>query len=301
MNNEIKGTILALLTALISGFSIPLNKVFLVTLDPVLFTAIRATIIGAVFLVLSLYKNRFKADILKTKWHNLLVIGLVGGGLAFLLFFTGLKFTTSARGALLHKTLPVYVAILAYVFLREKISKYQSFAILAMLGGTIAIYFSQISPAVFFTNPQLGDALIILATILWAIEAVVAKKVMLGGDSNIGVSFVRMGFGAVFLWGVAAVLGKTSAVLALTSTQWLYITASTAILFAYVLTFYWSMKLINASKATALLLLAPVITLAISVFYLKETYTIIQLLGSAAILAGAFFMVRQKSEFVSGH
>ena len=48
MKNETKGTILAIAAAVISGFSIPLNKLFVVSIDPVVFTSIRSLLIGII-------------------------------------------------------------------------------------------------------------------------------------------------------------------------------------------------------------------------------------------------------------
>jgi len=53
MNKEVLGTTLALITAIISGFAIPINKVFVVDMDPMIFTAIRALVIGIIFFFLA--------------------------------------------------------------------------------------------------------------------------------------------------------------------------------------------------------------------------------------------------------
>ena len=55
MQKETKGTILALMAAVVSGVAIPLNKLFVLNPDPTVFTAVRAIIIGLMFLVISLY------------------------------------------------------------------------------------------------------------------------------------------------------------------------------------------------------------------------------------------------------
>ena len=150
MQKETKGTILALIAAVVSGVSIPLNKLFVVNLDPSVFTAVRAIIIGLVFLVIALYQSKSKhTRFKKVPWKYLIAIAIVGGSFAFLLYFTGLKLTTASRAAFLQKTLPLYTAIFAYIFLKEKITKKMSYAIAAMLIGTVMVYFAQVTPAPF--------------------------------------------------------------------------------------------------------------------------------------------------------
>lgn len=298
LNSEKIGTTLAFLTAIISGFAIFANKIFIVNLDPTVFTALRSFIIGLIFFVLAIAKSNFKIGVMKKfSWKYLIIIGLVGGGLAFLLFFTGLKLTTSGRAAFLHKTLPLYVTLLAFVFLREKITRKQQIALLLMIIGTCILYFSKTPPSQLWANPSLGDLLVISAVIFWAIENVIAKKVMRMKESNFVVSFGRMFFGSIFLFSSAIVLGKANLFLTITPEQFYNILFSTAILFGYVLFYYWSLKYINVSKASTILLISPVITLILGVTFLSEPATLMQLLGSAIILIGAYFISSVKSEF----
>ncbi|MFH1424620.1 MAG: DMT family transporter [archaeon] len=301
MNKEALGTLLAVLTAVVSGFAIPINKMFLVGLDPVVFTAVRALIIGVVFFIIASAQCKFDFKKFKqTQWSWLLLIGVIGGGLAFLLYFSGLQLTTSGRGAFLHKTLPLYVAVLAYVFLREKFDLKQSLALVAMLAGTAAIYYTQIAPGAMWANPGLGDVLIILGTILWAVEAIIARKVMKDGESNFVVVFGRMFFGALVLWGAVIVLGRWDLILELSAIQLRNLFISTGILTLYVLFWFGSLKFINVSKAAMILLLAPVISLIAGIYWFGEPAPMLQLVGSGLILIGAAFVVKMKSELVSG-
>jgi len=300
-NKELYGTILALLTAVVSGVAIPLNKFFVVGIDPTVFTAIRALFIGLVFLIIAGVQCKFDLKAFKkVSWSILFLIGIIGGGMAFLLFFHGLKLTTAIRGAFLHKTLPLFVAVLAYFILKEKITKKQWYALLAMFTGTILIFYTKIPISTFWANPQLGDILIIMATMLWAVENIFARSAMLKGETNFVVTFARMFFGALFLFAFVLVLGKFDVLLNLTYLQIRNLLISTGMLTLYVLFWYWSIKLINVSKAVMILLLAPVISLVIGAFFFYEPTPPLQLLGSALILAGAYFVVKIKSEFFTG-
>lgn len=298
MQKETKGTALALIAAIVSGISIPLNKLFIVNLDPSVFTAVRAIIIGIVFLIIALYQSISKhASFKKVSWKYLIAIAVVGGSFAFLLYFTGLQLTTASRAAFLQKTLPLYTAIFAYIFLKEKITKKMSYALVAMLIGTVMIYFAQVSPSALWQNPSLGDVLIIVATVLWAIEVVIAKKAMALGESNIVVSFARMFFGGLILFGVVLLLGKFGLLFSLSVSQWTNILISTILLFAYVLFWYWSIKYINVAKATTILLTSSVIAVGFAaLLFPGEPLPALQIAGSAIILIGAYFVGREKSE-----
>ncbi len=296
MDREQKGTILAFLTAAISGFAIFANKIFIVDLDPVIFTAVRAILIGALFFLISLHSFGWKFEkFRKVNWKYMLAIGIIGGGLAFLLFFSGLKLTTAGRAAFLHKTLPIYATLLACIFLKEVITKKQLISLFLMLAGLVAITSATIPPDTFWKDPAFGDLLVIGAAILWAAENVIAKKTLLQKESHFVVVFARMFFGAAFLFGVMLLMGKIDILFTLKQSQIFNLLASTAILAGYVLTYYWSLKFINLSKAATILLLAPVITLALSMAFMGEQPPMLQIAGSALILAGAFMIARVKS------
>ncbi len=299
MKKETAGTILALLTAFISGLAIPANKLFVVDLDPTVFTAIRALVIGIVFFIFASLQSKRK-KFKKVPWGYLLAIAIIGGSFAFLMFFTGLKLTTTGRAAFFHKTLPFYITIFAFLFLKEKINQRQALALVVMLIGCTFIYYSKISPSGFWSDPSLGDLLVVGATVLWAVESTIARKIMTKGESNFVVSFARMFIGGIILFAIVILQDKIGLLLALTTQQIINLTVSIAILFGYVLGWYWSIKLINVSKASTLLLLAPVISLILGVIIFNEPVPNLQLLGSALILIGAYFIVKIKSKFTTG-
>jgi drug/metabolite transporter (DMT)-like permease len=299
MKKEFFGTLLAILAAVVSGFSIVANKVFITDLDPTIFTAIRALFIGIICFMISSIECRFKYKKFKrVSWKYLIAIGFIGGAIAFLLFFTGLKLTTGGRAAFLQKTLPIYVMIFAFFFLKEKITKKQVFAFIIMFIGLIVLMSSQIEPSIFWPNPSWGDLLIIFATVLWAVENIISKYTMIKKESNFVVTFARMFFGAIFLFAIAVLWNKAYLLYQLTPQQTFNIYVSTIILFYYVFLWYWSIKFINVSKAATLLLLAPVISLFLGMIILDEPVPLLQLIGSALILVGAYVVSRTKSEFL---
>jgi len=299
MNKETKGTLLAFATAIISGISIPLNKLFVVNMDPTVFTAVRGFIIGLIFILLSWKTKKLRKDVLEgQKWLYLVLIGIIGGGLAFLTYFHGLQLTTSSRGAFLHKTLPIYTTILAFIFLKEKIPKKQLIALFLMIIGTIVIYLDKIQPSTFWSDPSFGDLLVIFATFLWAIENTISKKVMINGESNFVVSAARMFIGSLFLFGVVILFGKIDVLLSLSTKQIINLLVSTFILLGYVYCWYSSIKLINVSKATTILLISPVISMILGVVIFSEPTPLLQIAGSILILSGSYLISQVKSEFV---
>ena len=160
-----------------------------------------------------------------------------------------------------------------------------------MLFGLLLMELTKIS-----SGMRLGDILILSATVLWAVENTISKKVMLHKESNWVVTFSRMFFGSLLLFSIIFISGKTDLILSLSLQQVLYIFISGVFLLSYVLTWYWGLKFINLSKASTILLISPVISLILGFIWLGEQVFILQLIGSFLILIGAFVMIKVKSE-----
>jgi drug/metabolite transporter (DMT)-like permease len=127
------------------------------------------------------------------RWVGLGYVGVVGGGIAFVLFFDGLADTTATPAAFWHDTLVVWVALLALPLLRERLHWWNGAAIAVLVIGQIGIV-----GGVGHLAADRGELLVLAATLLWAVEVVVAKR-LLADMAPAAVALVRMGVGALAL------------------------------------------------------------------------------------------------------
>jgi drug/metabolite transporter (DMT)-like permease len=288
MNKENIGILFAIITALVSGVSFVANKFFLVSLEPTLFTSLRTFFVGIGFFLISFFKNKLSfKEFNKVSWKILLSIGFVAG-FGFLAFFNGLKLTTAGRAAFLNKLLPLFITVLAFAFLKERVKRIQIYSLIVMVIGAYLIS----SSAITF-DIAIGDLLVVIATILFAIENIISKYAMINKESNFVVSFCRMFFASIVLFSIVLLTGNFNQLLLLTSEQVLYIGISVSLLFLYVFFWYYSIRLINVSKASILLLLSPPISLFLSSLFLGEAVIPLQIIGSALILFGAFIVSKK--------
>lgn len=278
---EKKGVGLVLLTAAISGVSIFLNKFSVASIEPALFTTMKNLVV-AVFLVslfVALREWRTLRRLTRRQWLSLALIGLVGGSLPFLLFFTGLNMTSAAQAALIHKTLFVWVGILAYVFLRER------HGWRAVAGAALLLAGNALLLKVTGFAPTGGDLLILAATLLWAVEITLSRRFLVSEElPGRVVALGRMGFGSLFLLAYVAVTGPRAVPTEPASLLWVLLTA--ALLFGYVLTFYEGLARVPAMTATAILLLGSVVTTTLNLLW-NGTLAWPPLVGSLLLLAGA--------------
>ena len=126
MDNPTKGILLVFSTAIISGISIYVNGLAVKFSNPYIFTGIKNLLVGLAFLSLILLIKEWKSikALKRADWIKLILIGLVGGAIPFLLFFKGLSLTTAVKGSFIQKTMFIYVGFLAIIFLKEKLNSF---------------------------------------------------------------------------------------------------------------------------------------------------------------------------------
>jgi drug/metabolite transporter (DMT)-like permease len=248
----------ALATATISGFSVFVNASAVREFsDPVLFTTLKNAVAAVILVALAAFAVSRMPGSLRglgpRSLLGLLVIGVVGGGIPFILFFTGLANASAPAAAVIHKTLFVWVAILAVLLLRERLGPLTLVALGVLVGSQLLI---QPPAGLRWTG---GESLIAMATGLWAIEVIVAKRVLARVPSPVAAA-ARMGIGLIVLVGFLALSGGLSGVAQLTVIQWAWIAGTGLLLAGYVGTWYAALRRAPATAVTAVLTVGAPIT-----------------------------------------
>jgi drug/metabolite transporter (DMT)-like permease len=258
------GVLLAGLTALISGVAVFINgygvRAWAEVSDATTYTTLKNT--GAALILLALAYVRLvrggdspvDRNLVRRHRLGLVVIAVIGGSVPFVLFFEGLARATSPDAAFIHKTLLVWVAILAVWLLHERIGPLHIVAILVLVGGQIAF-----TGGIQQLEMGEGEAMILAATLLWAVETVVAKRI-LGEVPPLFVGVVRMAGGAALLLAYALAMGAFSRLgeVGPEHVAWIVVTALT--LSAYVATWFAALSRAQAVDVTAVLVAGAVVT-----------------------------------------
>lgn len=275
-----KGILLVLSTAIISGISIFINKFGVSVINPDVFAGLKNIAVAILFCCLLLFMKdwRLLKQLNKKQWFLLLMIGLIGGSIPFLLFFKGLSLTTGAQGSFIHKTMFIYVILMAVIFLKEKINKKILFGSLFLLLGNAFL--------LKFTPHDLGkgDLLIFLATLFWAIENIISKYTLENLPARI-VGWGRMFFGSVFILIFLIASGQINLIGNLNFIQINWVLITSIFLFVYVMTWYSGLKHLPVSVATPILLLGSLITTLLS-FIDSAVIGQNEVLGAGLILIG---------------
>lgn len=291
-----KGYFFVFLTAIISGFANFVHRFAVEAVNPYIFTWLKNLVV-ALFLtgvLLALKDWNIIKKLSKRQWFLLVIVGLVGGSIPFLLFFKGLSLTNAVKGAFFHKTMFLYVAILSYIFLKEKIGRRFLLGGLLLILGNL-IFFKTASYSINY-----GDLLVLLATLFWAIENTISKYILKELPSRI-VAWGRMFFGSLFIFVILLFTGQLSLLSTFSLSQINWILIGSIFLFGYVITWYKGLKYIPVSRATVILLLGSPITTLLSFFWTRQV-DMQGILASSLIVLGIVLVLglREIRDLIKG-
>ncbi len=282
------GILLVLLTVLISGVSNFVNfyAVGLSTGSDA-FVAVRNLVVAGVLGIMALLLVALRAPAVRSRltrvdWAKLGAIGILGGGIPFLLFFRGLQMAGASGAATAtfgYRALFLMAAVFGVVFLRERLSPRIALAAALLLAGN-ALLLSFTAP--IWTD---GTAYVLLATALWASEYTLSKHALRNLSPGT-VALARMGFGGAFILGYVGVSGQMGSVLTLSGPQWGWVLLSAILLVGFVTTWYAGLKSLDLSVATAVLVLAFPITWVLGALAGTSPVTLPQAAGVVAIVLG---------------
>jgi len=280
-----KGILFVVITAIVSGFSIFLNSFAVKGFDSSVFTFTKNTVVAILLftLIYAISKCSEIKSLRKKHWKDLMIIGLIGGAIPFILFFKGLQMSTGTMGSFIHKILFIFATVLAVFFLKEKPGKWMIIGGLGILTGT----YLMIRPDF---NLSMGHVLIFIAVVFWSVENILAKKALHDLSGNI-VALGRMFFGSLFILIYLVFTGKAQMIFSMSSDQYVWIIITSLLLLVYVISYYNGLKNITVTAATAILSLGAPITALLSLAYGTGKISVYDSIGILLMIVGSVLII----------
>lgn len=288
MQSKLKYAILlAIGTMLISGTNNFLTKIAVTVVEnPIVFTFLKNIVVALLLIgiVLVVGKWREIKQLNRGDTIKLLSIGVIGGSVPFILFFTGLSMIPAINAAFIHKMLFVFVALMAVPLLKERVGKLQLVALALLFGGNM----------ILFGLPNftfgLGELMVLGATLFWAVENIIAK-VALKRISSLLLAGSRMTLGSIIILAFIALQGNVGMIAGLGLAQWGWTLLTGLLLAGYVLTWYTALKYAPATLVASILVPATFITNILTATFTTHTISAQQLLSGALLLIGITILI----------
>lgn len=209
--------------------------------------------------------------------------GIMSSGLFILFRFLGLTQATGTFASLSQIVTTTLTALLAYVFLKERLSKQFWLLFIVIIG---AMYF--VSTGSLYLAPiQSGDILILFGTIFLASGNMFSKLAVEKVDAFI-VSIGRYLTGFILLLSFNFLFFSNSQLFSTLS----ILPILSGLLWALsVISFNLAIKRLNITLVTALLMISPTITMMLERFFLHYMFNPIQIIAAIIVMVSGIAIV----------
>jgi drug/metabolite transporter (DMT)-like permease len=292
LSNKAKAVFLTILAGALWGTSFPIIKIGLTTIDPFAFLFWRFFVSCVVLIAVMVLLKKFQFKIPDKKL--IIFLGVVNAA-GYLLQYVGMPYTTSAKAALFINLSAMWVAMLSPKLLGEHLSPKK---VAGVLFGLIGIVFvsTNLDFSALSQGQLVGDGLLIIAGVSWALFIIYNKKLVLTSTSA---TFQYMTW--VLIFTILAIVPFSvlsgPAFFALDAWAWAAIIYQAVV--CWVLPYYlWleGLKHLSASTSTVLLLSEVVVAVIASILVLQEPITIFSSIGALLIVI-AIVLVSVKGSY----
>ena len=223
------------------------------------------------------------------------LLGFIGITFHQWLQSTGLVTAQASTTAWIVATTPIFMALLGWLVLREKLTKFQIFGIvLATIGVLLVVSKGNLSALGLKGSVTPGDILIMISAPNWAIFSTLSRRGLKEHSAVLMMLYV-MSFGWLFTSALFFSGPGLFEISQLTLPGWL------SILFlgiacsglAYIF-WYDGLQAIPASQVGAFLYLEPLVAVVIAAIVLNEPVLLASLLGGGTILLGVWLVNRAR-------
>jgi DME family drug/metabolite transporter len=213
----------------------------------------------------------------------LVPLGLVGIGAFYLLYFFTVRESTVGTAAILLYSSPAFVALLAWIFLKESLGPLRLLALALTFGGIFLVVGGYEPGALEVSLPVLATGL--LSGLTYGLYSILGKPLAGHLEPAIILSYA-LGFGSVLL--VLAALPTFHTLVGLSSSSYALLVMLAVVHTALAFGLYTvGLKRLDAGQAAIVATVEPVVAGAIGVVLLGEELTALKVIGAILVLAGA--------------
>jgi drug/metabolite transporter (DMT)-like permease len=286
MNRRLAGALSGLIATSIWGGMYVVSDAVLDVVPPATLVLLRYVIALPVLWIAA--RMSHTRGIQRADWPMLALTAFVGFGVSLLAQFAGTKLSTAAAGALITSATPAFIVLFAGWVLHERASRRQWMGLAIATIGVLIVSLLDNQPATDeATNPLLGNLLLIVAAVSWALYSVLVR---LNSQkyTALAITVAVTALGIPIVAPVAAIELQTQTIGPLSLPAIfgiLYIgIGSTAIAF-----FLWnkSFELLDAATASLFFFAQPVVGTLLAAIFRGEQLGWSFFVGGALILLGA--------------
>ncbi|MGQ9781853.1 MAG: DMT family transporter [Nitrososphaeria archaeon] len=277
------GYLSGIVAAALFGSIATVGKVTVSDVNPILLSCIGYAIAT---IVLTPFARRSNFRLERRDYMLIFVATLFSSVMATVLYFMGLQWTTASDTAILSNGEQVFTILFAVLFFHEKLKKIDYVAMMMILAG-VFIVTTGLQPAHLLLEMTVGNLLVLLATMCWAVDNNVSK-IMTERMNVVRYAQVKSTLSGLILAAVVLLLGIP---LNVDSRQWPNIIFLGVVGYAASLYFFLqALKRIGTVKTILVFSTSAVFGLTFAVTFLKESMSVYQVVAIAIMMSGVYLM-----------
>jgi drug/metabolite transporter (DMT)-like permease len=287
---KLSGEMLSILSAIFIGISIPIGVVAAKSIGAFQ-AAVYIPLVSLVFLLAISIATKNKIEIRKMfRDHFKDTISMILSRPIFgdIILLYGFSLTTAIKASFMARLEPVFVAILGYMFLKDKISIRQTSLIFLMISG--AFLLSTGGDVKSITQTQIGDILVVIGTLVISYSYIPAKRIGKNIDP-LTTTITNNLAGGLILFPVMLILQINPFTINLDN-FWIIVARALTFSVLGLSLLFAALKKTKPWIVSSLISLSAVVGAMIGYFFLNESIGTIQIAGAAVILVSSYLMTR---------
>ncbi len=279
--------LLILLAIIFWGTSFVATKTVLNEIKPVTIIILRLILASVLLTIIALStKRKFSLNLKSHGWIFILALVAV-----FHLWIqvTGLQYTTASNTGWIIGTAPVFMAILGFVFYKEKITHLQFLGILVALAGLLLLIGKGDITSIGLIENQ-GDLLVLGSAFTWGVYSMVNKKISLSYSPLMTILYLFLMMAVIIIpFNLNTETISSVINLSFIGLMWILFLGIFCSGVAYVI---WAQALrdMESAKVGAFLYFEPLVTVIAAWIYLNEEITLLMIFSGLLITAGVFIV-----------
>ena len=279
-----------LFAVIVWGASFIATKVALRDISPIAVVWLRFSM-GVIILGIAVVMRKQFSLPNKNEWAYFALLGFLGITFHQWLQSNGLQTSEAGTTAWIVATTPVFMALLGWIVLKERLSWYKVIGIfLAFTGVLLVVSKGNLSSISIGKFGAPGDKLILISAVNWAVFSVLSRRGLKSYPASLMMFYV-MSLGWLFTTLLFFASTRLMEVSNLTINGWLGI-AFLGIFcsgLAYI-AWYDALQALSAAQTGAFLYIEPLVTVVIAFIVLGEPITPVSLVGGGIILFGVWIV-----------
>jgi drug/metabolite transporter (DMT)-like permease len=283
--HKLQAYILISLTVLFWGVSFIATKIALRQLDVPVLIFTRFILALLLFSIIFLIQKRIP-HFSRAEHGKIFVMSFLEPVLYFYFETQGLKLTSAPSASLLIATIPVFVMIISFFTLKEKITVSRISGIILSIAGTVVLILGATGFSWCFNDSMKGDFFILGAVVSASLYTVLMRGLS-QRHSAMDLTMMQIVYGTFFFFILSIPHLHTLRPIDLSAGSICAIIYLAV--FCTILAFIFynkALRYLPASQTSVFLNCVPVVTILAARFMLREYLTSMQLLGAAVVIAG---------------